>query len=129
MNNEIYVSVMGFAGADAALIEREGNKPYSYFRLGSTSWRGGGDSREPVTQWFTIKTFGELARHCSSSIVKGTPVLVRGRLESETYQTKDDPSQSRTDQVIRADAVGVELGRGTVTYSRTPLMAEESAAF
>lgn len=129
MNNEIYVSVMGFAGADATLIENEGKKPYCYFRLGSTSWRGAGESRESTTQWFTVRTYGDLAKNCAASIQKGLPLLVRGRFEAETYQLKDDPSQSRTDQVIRADCVGVELGRGTVMYTRTPLVAEESVRF
>lgn len=129
MNNEIYVSVMGFAGADATLIESEGKKAYCYFRLGSTSWHGAADNRESTTQWFTVRTYGELAKNCALSIQKGIPLLVRGRLESETYQRKDDPEQLRTDQVIRADSVGIELGRGTVTYTRTPLVAEESVRF
>lgn len=129
MNNEIYLSVMGFAGTDACLIESEGKKPYCYFRLGSTPWRGGGENKESATQWFTVRTYGELARNCAVSIAKGTPLLVRGRFESETYQLKDDPAQSRTDHVLRADSVGVELGRGTVTYTRTPLPAEESVQF
>ena len=129
MNNEINVAVMGFAGNDPALFENEGKTPYCYFRLGSTSWRGIGEDRTSATQWFTVRTYGELAKNCAATIGKGTPLLIRGRLESETYQTKDDPAQSRTDQVIRADAVGVELGRGTVTYTRSPLAVEESARF
>lgn len=128
MYNDIDVSVMGFAGADAALIETEGKKPYSYFRLGSTAWRAGAET-EGTTQWFTVRTYGELARNCAASIRRGTPVLVRGRLETQTYQPKDDPTQTRIDLIIRADSVGIELGRGTASYTRTPPAAEESASF
>ncbi|AZN29784.1 single-stranded DNA-binding protein [Flaviflexus salsibiostraticola] len=129
MNNEINVSVMGFAGADAALIENEGKKPYAYFRVGSTSWRGVGEAREQFTEWFTVRTYGELARNCAMSVQKGIPLLIRGRLETDTYQAKDDPAQTRKDLIIRADSVGVEIGRGTVAYTRNPPAAEESAQF
>ncbi|WP_182354237.1 single-stranded DNA-binding protein [Flaviflexus huanghaiensis] len=129
MNNEISVSVMGFAGADAVLIENEGKKPYAYFRVGSTPWRGAGDVREQVTEWFTVRTYGELARNCAVSVRKGTPLLVRGRLETDTYQLKDDPTQMRKDLIIRADSVGVELGRGTATYTKNLPVEEESDPF
>lgn len=128
MNNEISVSIRGFAGADAALIESDGRTPYCYFRVGSSSMRGPVENREPVTEWFTVKTYGELARNCALSVTKGTPVLVRGRFETDTYQLRDDPTQSRTVLVIKADSVGIEIGRGTAEYVRGPLAAEESPA-
>lgn len=127
MNNEIQVSIRGYVGTDGALYESEGKTPYCNFRVGSSSKRGAGESREPVTEWFTVKAYGELAQNCALSIQKGTPVLVRGRLETETYLTKEEPSQSRTVMVVRADSIGIEIGKGSAQYFRSPLPAEESA--
>lgn len=128
MNNEIQVSVRGFAGGEATLYQSEGKTPYCTFRVGASWMRGSGESRESVTEWFTVKTYAELANNCAVSIQKGTPVLVRGRLETETYASKDEPSHVRTALVIRADSVGIELGRGSAQYFKTPLPAEESAS-
>lgn len=114
--NDIRITVQGNLGADPQFFESEGKTPFAKFRLGSTAYRGGDES----TQWFTVKAFKDLAKNCAASLEKGSPVLVRGRLESEEY---DVDGVTKVDQVIRADAIGVDLRRGTVSYEKNPTPA------
>jgi len=70
------------------------------------------------TEWFTVKTFGELATNVAESLHRGQPVLVRGRLQTETYTAKDSHDERLT-LVIVADSVAIDLTYGTAKFVKT----------
>ena len=114
MMNDIEITIAGNLGAEPTFFDSEGKTPFAKFRVAATAYRAG----EERTQWFTVKAFADLARNCAASLGKGLPVVVRGRLETETYESADNPGMTKTDLVIVANAVGVSLGRGTVSYEK-----------
>lgn len=118
--NETLVTVRGYAAAQAQLFNSEGKRPVAIFRIGSTPRHYSRTEQKYVdeeTQWFSVRAFGELGKNVGASIRKGDPVLVRGKLVQRTWSTAQN--ETRIDNVIIADAVGIELSKGQATYTRT----------
>lgn len=62
-----------------------------------------------------MRTFPSAALTVLDSIEKGQPVIVTGRLRTNTWESDAGP---RTDLVIDASAVGHDLTRGIATFRR-----------
>ncbi|WP_165872899.1 single-stranded DNA-binding protein [Nocardioides jejuensis] len=114
--NETEVTVQGFVGTQPELRHVAGTV-VAGFRVGSTprffsnSNNAWGD-RE--TNWFTVNAWRTLGEHCVASLHVGEPVIVRGRLRTQTWTPED--GVARTTYSIDAVAVGHDLGRGTSAF-------------
>lgn len=119
MANETHVTVRGFvAGAPTVYPGQEGRNS-TVIRMGVTpsSWnRERGEYRDGETLWYSVRCYGSLARNVAICVDKGMPLLVRGRLNQRRWNDKG--GINRSDLVITADSIGVDLGRGTVTYTK-----------
>lgn len=119
MNNEVTVTIKGWAGNDAKVrVGANGGRTTS-FRVGVTPRyfsRVDGEHRDAPTQWFTVKAWGELGENVGECVHRGVPVLVRGRLVTDTWTTEQ--GTERITNVVHAESVGVELGKGTVRYTK-----------
>src|SRR5699024_2089668 len=82
----------------------------------------GGVCVHGTTQRFAAQLFRTFADHAAQSVRKGAPVLVRGRLEHEEYQTRD--GEDRWTAVIVADAFGPDLRTVTAHVSRATRRTE-----
>lgn len=59
------------------------------------------------TSFFNVTAWGTLAENCSASLAKGARVIVTGRLEQRSYETKEGEKRSAVD--IIADEIGPSL--------------------
>ncbi|WP_270975169.1 single-stranded DNA-binding protein [Trueperella sp.] len=94
-------------GAGAATIVNVGVTP-RYFSRAHSEFRKG------VTTWYSVRCYGSLAKNAATSLHKGTPVLVRGRLTQRMWADRD--GVARTSLVIHADSVGVEISTGMANF-------------
>lgn len=118
MSNEIDVTVKGWLAWEPKLTETTRGIPQVKFRVGSTPRRRDavtGQWNDGPTEWFDVIAYRDLAQNAALSLRKGTPVVVRGRLEFRQWD-RDGKAYS-TNQIV-ADAIGVELSRGAATYRR-----------
>ena len=67
------------------------------------------------TTWIEVSCFRALAEHVASSIRKGDPVVVIGRLRTNAWE-KDGQSHERL--VLEAETIGHDLNRGTAAFRR-----------
>lgn len=121
MSNETIVTIRGNVAADPKMFKGEGKTPFAALRVASTPRRfnrGSEKMEDGPTEWFTVKTFGELATNVAESLHRGQPVLVRGRLQTETYTAKDSHDERLT-LVIVADSVAIDLTYGTAKFVKT----------
>jgi single-strand DNA-binding protein len=82
------------------------------------SWGGrDGGERQEETSFFNVVCWGDLADHVSTSITKGTRVMVTGRMRQRSWETENGEKRSTFE--IVADEVGPSLRWATVTVSRT----------
>ena len=81
------------------------------FRVGVTPrLRREGDWVDGETGWYTVTVWRTLADHVRQSIRKGDPVIVSGRLRTETW-TPEEGTPSTT-MLVDATLVGHDLTRG-----------------
>lgn len=91
----------------------------AHFRLASTPRiydRTQGGWRDLETIWITVKAFRTLADNLVTSLERGQPVLVVGKLRTNTWPG-DNGEVNRRD-VLEAISVSHDLTRGTAKFRR-----------
>ena len=124
--NETYVTLRGWLGGDVR-HRLAGDTPFAEFRLGVTPRYYDSRRAEWVdnpTQWFTVKTWRQLADHCRDSLRRADPVVVHGRLGQSSW-VKD--GVERTSLEVTAVSVGHDLSLGTTQFRRALPRREEAA--
>lgn len=120
------IAITGNVGSEVKLREPREGLAYASFRLGCTprSWRPDG-WRDDETTWIGVVCNKSLALNVKSSIVKGDPVVVVGRLRTERWIDTDGVEQERLK--LDAQSVGHDLGRGTSVFRRSTRPVTEEA--
>ncbi|WP_161605951.1 single-stranded DNA-binding protein [Microlunatus speluncae] len=119
---DTYVSMTGWVGGAVEYRcltspDRSYTTHHASFRLAATPRvRRGGVWIDGVTNWITVVCFRALAQNVGSSVSKGDPVHVWGKLRRETWE-RDGETNERT--VIEAVTVGHDLARGTSMFKKT----------
>lgn len=125
--NENIITLYGRVGT--AIELREGaSVPWAMFRVGSTprwydaatrSWK------DHETTWMTVKVFRNLAQNVAESLKVGDPVVVIGKLRTQSWTTKD--GEARQSEVVEAHIVSHDLNRGITRYARVERQAPTPA--
>jgi len=122
------ITVRGWLGADVQLRSAAG-VPVASFRLACTprkfnrrteSWSDG------LTQWYSVSAWRALADNCATSLRRGDPVVVHGRLEARTYVNANGVEVLSLE--IDAVHVGHDLSRGTTVFTRAARAETEAPA-
>jgi len=118
MSNDNVLTFHGHVGTPVEL--REGaSVPWVLFRVASTPtiWDQASRSwRDLPTTWLSVKAFRHLAQNAAESLAVGDPVVVIGRLRTETWATKD--GEARESTVIEASLVAHDLSRGVTRFRK-----------
>lgn len=87
------------------------------FRLACTPRvRRQGRWTDDPTTWLTVTCWRSLAEHVASSLGKGEPVLVIGRLRTQAWDDDQDAKHERL--VLDAISLGHDLSKGTAAFRR-----------
>ena len=122
------ITVRGWLGADVQLRAAAG-VPVASFRLACTPRRFNRRTEtwsDGLTQWYTVSAWRGLADNCASSLRRGDPVVVHGRLEARTYVNASGVEVLSLE--IDALHVGHDLSRGTTVFTRAPRSEPDTAA-
>lgn len=114
-----HVTVRGFVATDPVIRNAAAGFPVGNFRLAATDRRFDREQNAWVdgqTNWFTVNMFRGLAQNAYTSLQKGQPVVVTGRLRVRPWETED---RSGTAVEIEADGIGHDLSLGTATFQRS----------
>jgi len=117
MNDSL--STRGFVATAPNHIRTNEGLPITTFRLATTRRRFDKETATWVnadTNWFTVTAFRQLAVNVATSVKKGDPVVVSGRLSVREWENGD---RSGTVVEIDAEAVGHDLAWGSSNFSRT----------
>jgi len=115
--NDTLVTVVGNVVDSPRRVSLK-NGAVTNFRMASTSRRFDPARQEFVdggTFWVDIECWNNLSSNVSASVSKGDPVIVRGALRTDSWETD---SGRRSTPRIRAFAVGPDLARGTAVFKR-----------
>ena len=79
----------------------------SYARFGvaiNSKWRNQNGEIQERTEYINIIVWGPVADNCGKYLKKGSPVLIEGRLQTNTYEARDGSGKRTTTDVV-ADTV------------------------
>ena len=112
--NDTFVTFHGWAGSD---VRHRTAKDVSVatVRVGVTPrLKRDGDWFDGETTWYSVTAWRTLADHVRDSVRKGDPIIVHGRLRSETWQPPEGPATV----TLHVDAllVGHDLNRGITHF-------------
>ncbi len=123
---DVQVTVFGWVGTDPEFHTGQGHGDRATFRLASTPRffdRSRGDYREHETVWLGVKTWRGLAHNVASSVHKGDPVVVVGKLRAQVYKVE---GEERRYQELEATSVGHDLTKGTSMFRRAARVVESA---
>ncbi len=116
--NETLVTVAGNVAGEPRMRVTSGGVRVASFRLASTERRYNKDLgawRDGDTVYYTVTCWRTMAENAFTSVQKGQPVVVHGRLHVSSYE-KD--GQTRTAVEIEARALGHDLSWGVSTFTK-----------
>jgi single-strand DNA-binding protein len=97
---------------------REGQPNASFGIAVNRRWQPrGSEEWEESTSFFDVVCWRDLAENVALSLVKGSRVVVTGRLEQRTWENEDGDKRSKIELV--ADDVGASLRFATAEVTRT----------
>jgi len=97
---------------------RDGQATASFGMAVNRRWQPrGSDTWEEATSFFDVVCWRELAENVALSLVRGSRVIVSGRLEQQTWETETGERRSRVE--LTADEVGPSLRFATAEVSRS----------
>ena len=121
--NETFVTLCGWLGGDVT-VRQAGGVTVASFRVASTprryqrkteTWEDGD------TQWYSVNAWRALGENCDTSLRRGDPVVVHGKLSASTWTNK--AGLEVTTFEVEASFVGHDLNRGTARFAKTPRSA------
>ena len=107
MASENSVTLVGNVTKDPELRYTTGGRGVASFGLAvNRRYQVNGEWQEQVS-FFNIVAWGDLGENAAASINKGNRVIVTGRLEQRSYETKEGEKRSVTEVI--ADELGPSL--------------------
>jgi single-strand DNA-binding protein len=108
--NETFVTFHGWAGSDVRHRTAR-DVSVATVRVGVTPrLKKEGEWVDGETTWYTVTAWRTLADHLRDSVRKGDPVIVHGRLRTETWVPEEGASS--TTLQVDASLIGHDLTRG-----------------
>ena len=117
--NESFVTVVGNVVSDPISRPTKVGRPFASLRIASTTRRWDPEKRTFVdgsTNFLNVVAFNALAANVMTSVKKGHPVVVYGRLRVNQWET--EKGEPRTSAEIDAYTIGHDLSRGHVEFTR-----------
>ena len=125
MDAQIWMT--GNVGSEVEFRQVRDDLAFASFRLACTPrTRKAGDWVDGETTWIAVSCSRATAEHVRSSIGKGDPVIVVGRLRTTRWTDAQGVDQER--MIIEATSIGHDLSRGTSVFRKTtrPVLEEVS---
>ncbi len=120
--NDITLSVVGNVVNDVDLRFTPSGEAVASFRVASTTRRFDRNNERWIdgdTHYFTVSCWRQMAHNVASSLIKGMPVVVTGRMRSREHEKAcGDHTHTMRYVDIEAIAVGPDLARGTCVYTK-----------
>ena len=77
-------------------------------------------AKQSVPEFHNIVAFGKLAEICARYLKKGGLVLVEGRIQTRSWQDKNDNKRSRTEVVMESMQLGPKTSGGSGLAQPSP---------
>ena len=128
--SHMHITITGNLIFDPEMLRFDSDKFLTKFRVASSRrYRTGelDENNKPIWQetdvlYIDVECWGQLAINAAASLCKGFPVVVVGKLVTDTWETQPDGSEetvTRSRLKVKAHAVAFDLARFQVNSVRT----------
>lgn len=120
MAGETIITVVGNLTADPELRFTASGAPVASFTVASTPRtfdRQANEWKDAETLFMRCSAWRQLAENVAESLTKGSRVVVQGRLQQRSFETRE--GERRTVVEMQADEVGASLRNATAKLTRT----------
>lgn len=126
------VSLIGNLGHDPELRFTSSQIPWLTLRLATSESRRNANG-EPTarTDWHRVVVWNRMAERCASSLAKGRPIFVEGRLQTRSWEDKTGSRRFITEIVAdTVEPIGVrdQAGNPTLRLATPGVAAAEGEA-
>ena len=120
------IIISGNLGKDAEEKKLESGRIYVYFNVAVNSYKGKGDERKQITQWYSVSYFVN-SDAILQYLQRGAKVVVCGNLELDTYRSEKTGNVHVNANILASD---VEIvGFVDAEQTKVPPMPEEEPDF
>lgn len=114
------ITIVGSLGGDPELKYTAAGQPLCSFNVAvSHRYKArGSDDWTEETSWVSVTAWQSLAENVAASCIKGTRVIVVGRLKEDSWEDRDSGAK-RSKLTVVADSIGPDLRWATVQIERT----------
>ena len=92
--------LVGNLGSDPEVRTTPGGQRVANFRIAtSRQWTAQDGQKQEKTEWHSIVAWGKLADICERYLTKGKQVYVEGRLETRSWQDKEQQTRYKTEVI------------------------------
>lgn len=124
----IPVTFTGNVATEVKSLATASGRQVAVFRLAvpDRRWIKGKGWVDGDPTFLAVSVFGQLAANVTSSVKRGEPVVVVGRLRMSTWQKALDGGATSSGQSLEVEAshVGHDLMRGVTTFARPVVLIE-----
>jgi single-strand DNA-binding protein len=115
--NGAQVAFVGTLGRDPELRFTTGGRAVANCSMAvSRRFQRNGEWEEQ-TSWFNLTIWGDIGENAATSLVKGSRVMVMGRLEQRSWETEEGEKRTVIDLIV--DEIGPSLRWATCQIERT----------
>ena len=108
----------GYVGHNLEMRQTKTGVATVEFRVGNTPrYRTDNGWIDGTTTWMSVVCYRVLAEHVARSLSKGDPVIVCGKLRTQSW--KDMQGVKHEKLVIEAGSIGHDLSRGVSAFARS----------
>ncbi len=108
------VFVLGRLTADPQLRSTPGGQPVANFGVATNrTWTNKGGEKQEATEFHNVVLWGKQAEVASKFLVKGSLVLIEGRLQSRSWDDKQGQRRKVTEIIAERMQLGPRPGGGT----------------
>ncbi len=86
--------ITGNLGVDPELRHTASQAPVTSLSVGVTDkWTNKEGEKQESTEWFSVVVWGKQAENCAKYLTKGKKVLVEGKIQTRSWDDKDDATK------------------------------------
>ena len=95
------VTILGNTGRDVELRFTPQGTAIANFSVASNTVRNSAEGQKKKTDWYNVSAFGRQAETLARYLTKGSPILVRGKLNLSAWQTREGEPRINADILLQ----------------------------
>lgn len=96
------VTLIGRLGKDPELKYTPAGKPVCELSVATgKQWKDQQGQKQERTEWHRVKVWGPAAEHCANYLSKGSRVMVRGEIQTRSWEDQEGKKRYVTEVVVQ----------------------------